>query len=208
MALIGRFLLLKEGFWDLVKHPKYSSKNMNKTINISVLFVVMFLFSQNQAQASFFDWMVSKDQDPVLLNALIENRMSYSNNHIWDQIEAQNKEERTKNTFRVVRTHSVRATGYSSSPDQTDSTPFITASGTYVRDGIIAANVYVDGKRIPFGTMIRIPEIYGDKIFIVEDRMNSRYTNNIDVWFPERGLAKSFGSQRVTIEVIALADES
>ncbi|MDP3696818.1 MAG: hypothetical protein Q8R55_02175, partial [Candidatus Taylorbacteria bacterium] len=112
------------------------------------------------------------------------------------------EKEKNKDKFQVIRTHVVRATGYSSTPDQTDSTPFITASGTRVRDGIIAANVYQNGRRLPFGTLVRIPEVYGDKIFVVEDRMNIRYKNNIDIWFPERSLAKTFGSKKVTIEIV------
>ncbi len=95
-----------------------------------------------------------------------------------------------------VATYVVMASAYSSTPDQTDSTPFITAWGTQVRDGIIATNF------LPFGTTIKIPELYGDKIFVVEDRMNRRYTYKIDVWFPERGQAKEFGVKKVTIEVI------
>ena len=90
----------------------------------------------------------------------------------------------------------VSATAYSSTPDQTDSTPFITALGTTVRDGIIAANF------LPFGTKIKIPEIYGDKIFVVEDRMNRRYWHTIDVWFPDRQSALEFGFKKVKIQIL------
>ncbi|MDP3003980.1 MAG: hypothetical protein Q8N43_00505, partial [Candidatus Azambacteria bacterium] len=38
------------------------------------------------------------------------------------------------------KTMKVVLTAYSSTPDQTDDTPFITASNTRVRDGIVAAN--------------------------------------------------------------------
>ena len=62
----------------------------------------------------------------------------------------------------------VLATAYSSTPDQTDATPFITAWNTRVRDGILAANF------LPFGTLVKIPEVFGDKIFVVEDRMHQR----------------------------------
>lgn len=89
------------------------------------------------------------------------------------------------------------ATAYSSTIDQTDSTPFITAAGTHVRDGIIAANF------LPFGTIIRIPEIFGDKTFVVEDRMHSRYTNQVDIWFPTRAEAKEFGLKKVKIEIVS-----
>ena len=96
-----------------------------------------------------------------------------------------------------IATYTVMASAYSSTPDQTDDTPFITAKGTYVRDGIVAANF------LPFGTAIKIPEVFGDKIFIVEDRMNKRYRYNVDVWFPSKELAKQFGRKTVRIEVIS-----
>ncbi len=90
----------------------------------------------------------------------------------------------------------VLITGYSSTLDQTDDSPFITANGTYVRDGIIAANF------LPFGTRIKIPEIFGDKIFVVEDRMNRRYWQNVDIWFPDRASAREFGLKKAKIQIL------
>lgn len=88
-------------------------------------------------------------------------------------------------------------TAYSSTPDQTDDTPFTTASGKQVADGIVANNM------LPFGTKIRIPELYGDKIFVVEDRMHSRKSNyQFDIWFPERQLAVNFGVKTAEIEIL------
>ena len=100
------------------------------------------------------------------------------------------------NSTDVARTMNVIVTGYSSTPEQTDSTPFITASGSRVRDGIVATNL------LPFGTKIRIPEIYGDKIFTVEDRMHSRKTVNVDIWFASYWEAKTFGITDSYIEVL------
>lgn len=87
-------------------------------------------------------------------------------------------------------------TAYSSTKDQTDSTPFITAANTPVRDGIVAANF------LRFGTKIRLPTLYGDKIFIVEDRMNERYPYRVDVWMRSREEALQFGVRTAPIEVI------
>lgn len=87
-------------------------------------------------------------------------------------------------------------TAYSSTRDQTDDTPFITASGSHVRDGVVAANF------LPIGTKIRFPTMYGNKIFIVEDRMNSRYTYRVDIWMRTREEAKQFGLRNLPIEVI------
>ncbi len=102
-----------------------------------------------------------------------------------------------KSAFEVVKKVQMVVTAYSSTPEQTDSTPLITASGKHVEDGIIANNMF------PFGTKIRIPELYGDKIFTVEDRMNKRYTYKIDIWFPEREQAMDFGNKKVKIEIVA-----
>ena len=87
-------------------------------------------------------------------------------------------------------------TAYNSLPEQTDDTPFITASNTHTRDGIVAANF------LPFGTLVRIPEIYGNKIFIVEDRMNSKYHYHMDIWMEHYQDAVDFGLKALKIEVL------
>ncbi|MBU3934578.1 3D domain-containing protein [Patescibacteria group bacterium] len=89
-------------------------------------------------------------------------------------------------------------TAYSSTPGETDSTPFITASGAIVEDGIVANNL------LPFGSRIRIPELYGDKIFVVKDRMNSRKGNyHLDIWFSDTKEAKIFGSELAYVEILS-----
>ncbi|OGZ17689.1 MAG: hypothetical protein A2V72_00065 [Candidatus Nealsonbacteria bacterium RBG_13_37_56] len=91
----------------------------------------------------------------------------------------------------------VIVTAYSSTVCQTDDTPFITASGSYVEEGIVANNM------LPFGTEIRIPELYGDKIFVVRDRMNQRKGHyHVDIWFPDYSQAKDFGAKITYIEII------
>ncbi len=92
---------------------------------------------------------------------------------------------------------SVVVTGYSSTPCQTDDDPYITAAGTLVRKGIVANNF------LPFGTKIKIPELFGDEIFIVEDRMHWRKGNYIvDVWFPDYWQALNFGAHKTYIEIV------
>ena len=92
-------------------------------------------------------------------------------------------------------TITVPATAYNSLPWQTDDTPFITASGTTTRHGVLAANF------LPIGTRVKIPEIYGDDIFIVEDRMNSRYWERVDIWMEHYDDAIQFGYQNIELEV-------
>ncbi len=97
----------------------------------------------------------------------------------------------------VTRRIPMVITAYSSSIWETDDTPFITASGSTVRDGIVANNL------LPFGTKVRIPDLYGNKVFVVEDRMNSRVGyHHLDIWFPERYQALEFGAKTGHIEVL------
>lgn len=96
-----------------------------------------------------------------------------------------------KNTLYTV------ATAYSSTPDQTDDSPFHTSNGKHVYDGLIAANW------LPYNTKIRIPDLYGDKIFTVNDRMNARYkTGRLDVWMKSRQEAKVFGVRKIRIQIV------
>ena len=47
-----------------------------------------------------------------------------------------------------------------------------------------------------------IPELFGDRVFVVRDRMNSRYTDRVDVWFKDHNDAIQFGFKVATIQVI------
>ena len=97
----------------------------------------------------------------------------------------------------IIQRINMVITAYSSTPWETDSTPYITASGKTVKEGIIANNL------LAFGTKVRIPELYGDKIFTVEDRMNRRKGYyHLDIWFPEHWQAKDFGVERAYIEIL------
>ena len=97
------------------------------------------------------------------------------------------------------KTFTLPITAYTSEVAQTDDTPCITASGLDVcnRDveNVIAANF------LPIGTHVRIPELYGNRVFTVQDRMNARYDKHVDVWLKDLGEAKQFGLKFSKIEV-------
>ncbi len=94
------------------------------------------------------------------------------------------------------KTRKVWITAYSSTPEETDDTPFITASGKTVRDGIVAANF------LPIGCKIQIPSLFGNKTFVVEDRMNSRYKNSVDIWMTSKSKALYFGASYADIVIL------
>lgn len=94
------------------------------------------------------------------------------------------------------RTMYIVVTAYNSEVGQTDDTPFITAFNTHVRDGIVATNF------LPKGTIVRFPEVYGDKEFVVEDRMNKRYYYHMDIWMEKKSEAVNFGSKFLKMEIL------
>jgi len=101
---------------------------------------------------------------------------------------------------KVIKTYQIPVTAYSSTVDQCDSTPCITANGFDLcennQENVIAANF------LPFGAKVRMPEIYGDRIFTVQDRMNARYYYRADIWMKTREAAVKFGLVYTTIEVL------
>jgi len=96
-------------------------------------------------------------------------------------------------SFRVI-------TVYNSEAGQCDSSPCITANGFNVCEhGIedtVAANF------LPFGAKVRIPELFGERIFIVRDRMNARYDNRLDIWMINKADAKQFGVKYAKVEIL------
>ena len=101
-----------------------------------------------------------------------------------------------QNEFSSRRSVAVVITGYSSTEDQTDSTPFTTAWNTQTRSGVVAANW------LPLGTKIKIPELFGNRVFTVEDRMHPRNANKLDVWFQSREEALKFGVRKARVEIL------
>lgn len=91
-------------------------------------------------------------------------------------------------------------TAYTSEAAQTDSSPCTTANGFNVcNHGIedtVAANF------LPFGAKVKIPDLFGDRVFIVRDRMNSRYSERVDVWMKEKPDALKFGVRTARIVVL------
>ena len=89
----------------------------------------------------------------------------------------------------------VIATAYTSSREECDDTPFITASGQRVFWGVIAAD-----PKFPFGTKIYIP--YFQKTFIVLDRGGAIKGNRIDIWMSNKKDAIKFGSKKLIVYVL------
>jgi len=177
----------KQGFFSLDeimkisknKIVKYCKKELKNSLKPIFLLVIMTIFSFPEAS-------VSQDFNKTIAgpvpNEVIKQYYSGSLPEIPDRP--------------AKRTMYITVTAYNSLPGQTDDTPFITASNTRTRDGIVATNF------LPFGTLVRFPDLYGDKQFVVEDRMNSRYYYHMDIWMEHKTDAVQFGSQFVKMEIL------
>jgi 3D (Asp-Asp-Asp) domain-containing protein len=100
----------------------------------------------------------------------------------------------------IVKTALYEVTAYTSEVDQCDGDPCHTAIGfnlcAYGIEDTIAANF------LPFGAKVRMPELFGDRIFVVRDRMNSRFDDRIDVWFKDGHQARHFGVKIAKVEIL------
>jgi 3D (Asp-Asp-Asp) domain-containing protein len=109
----------------------------------------------------------------------------------------------------------LKATAYTSSVRETDSTPFITATGARTRIGIIAVSRDML-RELPYGSKVLLEDLgtpggkgkgrfnylFKDRVFVVEDTMHPRKRGRLDVWLPDRNTAIRFGVRNVRVTVI------
>jgi 3D (Asp-Asp-Asp) domain-containing protein len=114
----------------------------------------------------------------------------------------------------------VRATAYNSLESQTNSQPFITATGTRTRWGIIAVSRDLLGEKLPYGSLVRLRDLGnfhngrgagayqslldGTDLFVVEDTMHPRKRNQVDIWFQDYASAVNWGVRKLEVEVVRI----
>lgn len=166
-------------------HKKIISLKQAK--NLIIVLIVAFLFN-----FLFFSM-------PILANGINEIANVGDKKDNITSLNDDKAENSTVN-IKVKKVNYHLVTAYNSESAQTDNSPCITANGfDLCEHGVedsIAANF------LPFGAKVRMPELFGEKIFIVRDRMNARHKNRIDVWMLERQDAKQFGVKLAKIEIL------
>ncbi|MCS7069076.1 MAG: 3D domain-containing protein [Meiothermus sp.] len=109
----------------------------------------------------------------------------------------------------------LKATAYTSSVRETDSTPFITATGARTRIGIIAVSRDML-RELPYGSKVLLEDLgtsagvgkgrfnylLQGRVFVVEDTMHPRKRERLDVWLPDRSTAIRFGVRNLRVTVI------
>jgi len=151
---------------------------------IIIVFIFDFFLFPAPILASASDDLANTTEIPI-----IEEVLPIINNILPDSEDLEVSYE----TYRTI-------SAYNSEIGQCDSSPCITASGFNLcenaKEDSVAANW------LPFGARIRIPELFGDRVFIVRDRMNEKYSNRLDIWMLEKADAKKFGVRVALIEIL------
>lgn len=111
-------------------------------------------------------------------------------------------------TMPTIPNYTVTLTAYNAVPEQTDSDPFVTASGAYSNPEVVAARSQDLKAELPFGTIIAlegpsdeqnkcgydiVAPIIGYRI--IADVMNARYTDRIDLLFSTTSNYRMKGGQ-------------
>ncbi len=157
---------------------------------------VFDLGSTTQTRGIVVPDSIVNDKDQIAAPA-VEVKVEKPAKKKWNTINSADLETKADHSDEpALRSMVVATTAYTSDPGETDASPFTTANGTRVYDGVIAANF------LKFGTRVRIPDQFGNKVFVVHDRMNARYTQRVDIWMTTKSEAFKWGVRRVKIEIL------
>ncbi len=205
--------------------PLSSRQNLALFVVIACIFQFLFFFAPTLAKAAVEEALAEETE------MMVSNGSIFKNENIDEEaakfmpenesfgVLKDNKEEIVEITiedfsnlsffgpekepepqYRVKKTSFHVFTAYNSEAAQTDDSPCITANGfNLCEHGIedtVAANF------LPMGTKIRIPDLFGDRIFVVRDRMNKRYSDRVDVWMLNKADAIKFGVKKAKIEIL------
>lgn len=169
---------------------------LNKMQQISIFVLIVFIFQF----IFFYTPTLAKEQRKTYAPEIRIREITpiKSPKNIFTKIKIEDKEIVQKDIILSISVHLI--TAYNSETGQTDNSPCITANNFNVCnrgvEDTIAANF------LKFGTKVKIPELFGDRVFIVRDRMNKRYPNRIDIWMKNKKDAMKFGSKIAKIEII------
>jgi 3D (Asp-Asp-Asp) domain-containing protein len=177
-----------------IKQFRIIPLKLAKKLLIAFIFIFIFdffLFPAPALASENNDLANISDENSIINNSLADN----ASESIFNNTLPENNELNT------VKAGIYEITAYTSDINQCDGSPCITANGFNVCEhGIedsIAANF------LKFGTKVKIPELFGDKVFIVRDRMNPRYDQRVDIWMINKDEAIKFGLKYTRIEILA-----
>ncbi len=87
-------------------------------------------------------------------------------------------------------------TAYTADSTETDETPFITASNTRVREGIVAVSQDLFAKGWVFGKKVYI---VNKGVYTIEDLLHKRKRNQLDIFMNNKMKALNFGRKKLKV---------
>lgn len=134
--------------------------------------------------------------------------------------QAEEPAKRLATSLEAAQTYSVRMTAYNAVPEQTDSNPFVTASGMASNPEVVVARSRDLAAELPFGTVIRIERAKADThgcqfsrvehqigYRIVADTMHQRWVKKIDVLFDQNNTVSVGGRELNPAIAVGLCDD-
>jgi 3D (Asp-Asp-Asp) domain-containing protein len=174
--------------------------HLNKSITLKkakkiVFHLILIIFVITPAKAS----EIIAEPAEIQTFESTETTLDIQNGKITEEAAFENSLPENQD-IKIAWTSYRTITAYNSEVGQCDDTPCITANGFNVcehgQEDTIAANW------LKFGTKVRIPELFGDRIFVVRDRMNTKYKDRVDIWMLDKTLARKFGKRIAKIEIL------
>jgi 3D (Asp-Asp-Asp) domain-containing protein len=94
----------------------------------------------------------------------------------------------------------VTVTAYSPTEEECGPNPQVTASMARPRPGIVAVSRDLFDQGWVFGKKVYVK---GHGVFEIADLMSRRYTERMDIFFPDTDKARQFGKKQVTVALLA-----
>jgi len=153
-------------------------------------------FSSDSSSTAIFSYQFAPDnQDVSLIQIINPGVIFYNGVPAKDSHLPKNSAVESKYEVNEV------LTAYTSEAAQTDDSPCITANGFDLCKHGQEDTVAING--VKMGTRVRFPDLFGNRVFVVRDRMNARYgSNRADVWMLSKANAISFGVKVARMEVL------
>jgi len=182
--------------YNLLKNSRFSIKK-NKKLVFLMFIIILFDYVLFPIPTLANNKDIRTEEDKIINNI---DRLVYLNDKNDNNNDDKQNYLKPNQDKKIIKTGYHTITAYTSEVAQCDASPCITANGfNLCEHGIedsIAANF------LPFGAKVRIPSLFGNRIFIVRDRMNKRHASKIDVWMKNKKDAIQFGARIAKIEIL------
>ena len=107
--------------------------------------------------------------------------------------------ENRKQLKEFKRRRTLTVTAYSPRTEETDSTPYTTATNSRVRQGIVAVSRDLFNQGWVFGKRVYIKN-YG--VYVIDDLMADHKKNQVDIFMFDTSKALNFGKKELTVHLL------